>query len=83
MAPKTEVTTAAASKGSAQVANDLPGDRGAEDNNSRNADDVSLVQHEKTVAPTRFQKIKAHLWRFRWWYLLGLIIFLAILLPIL
>ena len=84
MAPKTEVATAATSNGSTQVTGDLPGDRGAEDNNSQNADDASLVQHEKTATtPTRFQKIKAHLWRFRWWYLLGLIIFLAILLPIL
>lgn len=84
MAPKTKVATAATSNESAPVASNSPGNGVAEDNNSQNADDASLVHQDKTaVAPTRFQKIKAHLRKFRWWYLLGLIIFLAILLPIL
>jgi hypothetical protein len=84
MASKTKVATAATSNESAPVASNPLGNGVAEDNNSQNADDASLVQHEKNAAvPTRFQKIKAHLRKFRWWYLLGLIIFLAILLPIL
>ncbi len=60
---------------------------GAENNHSQDGDNVSLVDHgrdEKTAAgPTKFQKIKAHFWRFKWWYLLALVIVLAILLPIL
>jgi hypothetical protein len=84
MASKTKVATAATSNEPAPVASNPPGKGVAEDNNSQNADDASLVQHEKTAAaPTRFQKINAHLRKFKWWYLLGLIIFLAILLPIL
>lgn len=57
------------------------------DNNPQNGDGASLdsdVRDEKAaLGATKFQKIKAHIWRFRWWYLLGLVIFLAILLPIL
>jgi hypothetical protein len=51
------------------------------------ADDASsdhLVQ-EKTPKESigKRQKVKRHCWRFKWWYPLGLIIFLAIFLPIL
>ena len=28
------------------------------------------------------EKVKRHCWRFKWWYIAGVIIFLAILLPI-
>lgn len=55
--------------------------------NPQNGDDASSVhaaENEKTSPVlTRFQKVKAHLLRFKWWYLLGLVIFLAILLPLL
>ena len=30
-----------------------------------------------------FSRLRHHLWRFKWWYLGGLVIFLAIFLPIL
>ncbi|KAL7625744.1 hypothetical protein AAE478_004967 [Parahypoxylon ruwenzoriense] len=51
-------------------------------------DDASSVDHvhEKTAAAaplTKKQKFKRHCRRFWWWYLIGLIIFLAIFLPIL
>ncbi|KAK4184341.1 hypothetical protein QBC35DRAFT_535040 [Podospora australis] len=57
----------------------------------QHADNASAISsfgdgvHEKgdTVGLTKWQKVKRHFWRFKWWYLLGLVIFLAILLPIL
>ena len=60
---------------------------GGKNNHSQNGDDLSLndgVREEKNAAgPTKFEKTKAHFWRFKWWYLLALVILLAILLPIL
>ncbi|KAJ3548118.1 hypothetical protein NM208_g1152 [Fusarium decemcellulare] len=51
------------------------------------SDNASSDDHvrDKKAAPglTKRQKAKQHFGRFKWWYLLGLIIFLAILLPIL
>ncbi|KAF4463118.1 hypothetical protein FALBO_10059 [Fusarium albosuccineum] len=51
------------------------------------SDNASSDDHvrDKKAAPglTKRQKAKQHFGRFKWWYLLGLVIFLAILLPIL
>lgn len=51
-------------------------------------DDASSIDHvqEKTppAAPLKKrEKFKRHCGRFKWWYLAGLIIFLAIILPVL
>ncbi|KAI4864015.1 hypothetical protein F4820DRAFT_425132, partial [Hypoxylon rubiginosum] len=54
----------------------------------RPSDDVSSTSHVQEKAPAvaplnKKQKFKRHCGRFWWWYLIGLIILLAILLPIL
>lgn len=51
-------------------------------------DDVSSDDHVQDKVPpaatlTKKQKFKRHCGRFRWWYVAGIIIFLAIILPIL
>lgn len=51
-------------------------------------DDASSVDHvqEKTPPVTplkKRQKFKRHCGRFKWWYLAGLVIFLAVILPVL
>jgi hypothetical protein len=64
------------------VANEGPAPDGAD------RDDASSTDHVQEKTPpkepvTKWQKVKAHFWRFKWWYLLGLVILLAIMLPIL
>lgn len=55
----------------------------ARDDQSDNVSSNDHVRDEKVApGPTKWQKVKSHLARFKWWYLLGLVIFLAILLPI-
>ncbi|KAH8657354.1 hypothetical protein BGZ61DRAFT_371347 [Ilyonectria robusta] len=44
--------------------------------------DDHVRDKEAAAVPTKNQKITQHFARFKWWYLLGLIILLAILLPI-
>jgi hypothetical protein len=56
----------------------------AQDDQSDNVSSNDHVRDEKPApGPTKWQKVKSHFARFKWWYLLGLIIFLAILLPLL
>lgn len=52
---------------------------------SDNASDDHVRDEKEKPAPvlTKRQKVKRHCGRFKWWYLLGVVIFLAILLPIL
>lgn len=42
-----------------------------------------VTDKERTVVVTKRQKVRRHFGRFKWWYLLGVILFLAIILPIL
>lgn len=68
-------------------------DAPAQDAQSDNAASADHVHDEKAAAtPTKWQElkaalswqnVKAHLIKRKWWYLLGLVIFLAILLPLL
>lgn len=44
--------------------------------------DVGVGDKEKLVVLTKRQKLKRHVGRFKWWYLLAAIILLAIILPI-
>lgn len=51
-------------------------------------DDASSVDHVQEKPPPaaplkKRQKFKRHCGRFKWWYLAGLVIFLAIILPVL
>jgi hypothetical protein len=55
---------------------------------ARGDDDASSADQVEDKAPpepalTKWQKLKRHLIRFRWFYLVGIVILLAILLPIL
>ncbi|OTA84162.1 hypothetical protein M434DRAFT_83463 [Hypoxylon sp. CO27-5] len=71
----------------------IHGGRGGDGEGTSNAplrpsDDASSADHvqEKAAAAaplTKKQKLKRHCGRFWWWYLIGLVIFLAIFLPIL
>lgn len=45
--------------------------------------DDHVRDKETAAVPTKRQKVTQHFSRFKWWYLLGVIILLAILLPIL
>lgn len=80
-------TTAAGDIHAPEETADVNNNAGVGNNNSQNGDNDSLdgdVRDEKTAAGlTRFQKIIAHFGRFKWWYLLALVVILAILLPIL
>ncbi|KAF5232332.1 hypothetical protein FAUST_8794 [Fusarium austroamericanum] len=59
-------------------------DAPAEDTQSDNAASDDHVRDEKVApGPTKWQKVKAHLFKFKWWYLLGIAVLLAILLPLL
>ncbi|KAF4951246.1 hypothetical protein FSARC_12973 [Fusarium sarcochroum] len=59
-------------------------DAPAQGSQSDNASSNDHVRDEKSApGPTKWQKTKIHLVHFKWWYLVGFIIFLAILLPIL
>lgn len=56
----------------------------AADAQSDNASSDDHVRDKKaSPSPSKRQKLKHHFGRFKWWYLLGLIILLAILLPLL
>ncbi|KEY67061.1 hypothetical protein S7711_04735 [Stachybotrys chartarum IBT 7711] len=61
-----------------------PGDAVPAENPDDRGSTADLV-HEKSpeVVLNKRQKFKRHCGRFKWWYLLGLVIFLAIILPIL
>ncbi|XEV07406.1 hypothetical protein FSHL1_012693 [Fusarium sambucinum] len=62
----------------------IPSDATPEDAQSDNAPSDDQIRDEKAAAgPTKWQKVKAHLIKFKWWYLLGIAILLAILLPLL
>ncbi|KAM6534384.1 hypothetical protein FALCPG4_004025 [Fusarium falciforme] len=55
----------------------------AADAQSDNASSDDHVRDKKaSPSPSKRQKLKHHFGRFKWWYLLGLIILLAILLPL-
>ncbi|RFN48460.1 hypothetical protein FIE12Z_7269 [Fusarium flagelliforme] len=72
--------------GAAPESNDkvIPADAPAQDAQSDNAPSDDQIRDEKAAAgPTKWQKVKAHLIKFKWWYLLGIVILLAILLPLL
>ncbi|RGP58984.1 hypothetical protein FSPOR_11693 [Fusarium sporotrichioides] len=61
-----------------------PPDASAQDAQSDNASSNDHIRDEKAApGPTKWQKLKAHLFKFKWWYLLGIAILLAILLPLL
>jgi len=45
--------------------------------------DDGVTDKERAVVISKRQKVKRHCGRFKWWYLLGVILFLAIILPIL
>lgn len=55
----------------------------AADVQSDNASSDDHVRDKVVPGPSKRQKLKQHFGRFKWWYLLGLIILLAILLPLL
>ena len=56
----------------------------AADAQSDNASSDDHVRDKKAIpGPSKRQKLKQNFGRFKWWYLLGLIILLAILLPLL
>ncbi|KAF4998645.1 hypothetical protein FGRMN_2971 [Fusarium graminum] len=60
-----------------------PQDAPAQDDHSDNVSSSDHVRDEKLApGPTKWQKVKNHFARFKWWYLVGLIILLAILLPL-
>ncbi|KAI1068914.1 hypothetical protein LB507_006153 [Fusarium sp. FIESC RH6] len=62
----------------------IPADGPAQDAQSDNAPSDDQIRDEKAAAgSTKWQKVKAHLIKFKWWYLLGIVILLAILLPLL
>ncbi|CAG7557498.1 unnamed protein product [Fusarium equiseti] len=62
----------------------IPADAPAQDAQSDHAPSDDQIRDEKAAAgPTKWQKVKAHLIKFKWWYLLGIVILLAILLPLL
>ena len=62
----------------------IPADAPAQDAQSDNAPSDDQIRDEKAaVGPTKWHKVKAHLIKFKWWYLLGIVILLAILLPLL
>ncbi|RGP78298.1 hypothetical protein FLONG3_3613 [Fusarium longipes] len=61
-----------------------PQDVPAQDAQSDNAASDDHVHDEKAApGPTKWQKVKAHLIKYKWWYLLGIVVLLAILLPLL
>ncbi|KAL9564814.1 hypothetical protein ACKAV7_011266 [Fusarium commune] len=56
----------------------------AADAASNDASSDDHVRDEKVApGPTKWQKVKSHFWRYKWWYLLAIAILLAILLPLL
>ena len=56
----------------------------AADAASNDASSDDHVRDEKVAAgPTKWQKVKSHFWRYKWWYLLLIAVLLAILLPLL
>jgi hypothetical protein len=57
------------------------GGEGHETDNASSFDD-GVGDKEKLVVLTKWQRLKRHFWRFKWWYLLAGIILLAIILPI-
>lgn len=85
--PVSEVVAPAPEARGARDAGDGDGSDAAQAQASADQDDASTtsILGEKTPKESirKRQKVKRHCWRFKWWYLLGLIIFLAILLPIL
>ncbi|SPJ73371.1 uncharacterized protein FTOL_03101 [Fusarium torulosum] len=85
MASEREQTAAGAVNSPAETANAADTQNApAHDDQSDNVSSNDHVRDEKpTPGPTKWQKVKSHFARFKWWYLLGLIIFLAILLPLL
>ncbi|WZH46783.1 hypothetical protein QYS62_007891 [Fusarium acuminatum] len=85
MAPEREHTAAGAVTSPGETANAADTQNPpVNDDQSDNVSSNDHVRDEKAApGPTKWQKVKSHLARFKWWYLLGLVIFLAILLPIL
>ncbi|KAF9773079.1 hypothetical protein IL306_009122 [Fusarium sp. DS 682] len=75
-----EETRNAAGEQGAPAADAASNDASSDDN-VRDEKAAAMTKRQKIAA--KWQKVKSHLWRFKWWYLLGIAILLAILLPLL
>ncbi|TVY75272.1 hypothetical protein Focb16_v004921 [Fusarium oxysporum f. sp. cubense] len=86
MASEREPTAAGADTSAPAETTNAAGEQNAPaaDAASNDASSDDHVRDEKVAAgPTKWQKVKSHFWRYKWWYLLAIAILLAILLPLL
>jgi hypothetical protein len=86
MASEREPTAAGADTAAPAETTNAAGEQNAPaaDAASNDASSDDHVRDEKVApGPTKWQKVKSHFWRFKWWYLLAIAILLAILLPLL
>lgn len=62
-------------------ADSAPADAGHDEDEDSSVDHI----HDKTGTEkvSKRTKVKRHCWKFKWWYIVGVIILLAILLPLL
>ncbi|RYC89463.1 hypothetical protein BFJ63_vAg7716 [Fusarium oxysporum f. sp. narcissi] len=86
MASEREPTAAGADTSAPAETTNAAGEQNAPaaDAASNDASSDDHVRDEKVApGPTKWQKVKSHFWRYKWWYLLAIAILLAILLPLL
>ncbi|KAF5556511.1 hypothetical protein FNAPI_5736 [Fusarium napiforme] len=86
MASEREPTAAGADTSAPAETTNAAGEQNAPaaDAASNDASSDDHVRDEKVAAgPTKWQKVKGHFWRYKWWYLLLIAVLLAILLPLL
>ncbi|KAK2694797.1 hypothetical protein QWA68_005344 [Fusarium oxysporum] len=86
MASEREPTAAGADTSAPAETTNAAGEQNAPaaDAASNDASSDDHVRDEKVApGPTKWQKVKSHFWRYKWWYLLAITILLAILLPLL
>ncbi|RKK76627.1 hypothetical protein BFJ69_g6832 [Fusarium oxysporum] len=86
MASEREPTAAGADTSAPAETTNAAGEQNAPaaDAASNDASSDDHVRDEKVApGPTKWQKVKSHFWRYKWWYLLAIAVLLAILLPLL
>ncbi|EMT67403.1 hypothetical protein ACKRZS_004460 [Fusarium odoratissimum] len=86
MASEREPTAAGADTSAPADTTNAAGEQNAPaaDAASNDASSDDHVRDEKVApGPTKWQKVKSHFWRYKWWYLLLVAVLLAILLPLL